>query len=91
MPVGLGWNFGGRSSAIFNFAGGASDAGDYSIGLKGKYQNEWNVALSYTGYFGDEKTFTENLTPGTASPRQLSFAQSLRDRAHVSFSVSRTF
>ena len=42
--------------------GGASDAGDYSVGLKGKYQNEWNVALSYTGYFGDEKTFTENFT-----------------------------
>jgi hypothetical protein len=91
VPIGLGWNFGGRSSAIFNFAGGASDAGDYSIGLKGKYQNEWNVALSYTGYFGDEKTFTENFTPGTGSPRQLTFAQSLRDRAHLTFSVSRTF
>jgi hypothetical protein len=91
VPIGLGWNFGGRSSAIFNFAGGASDAGDYSIGVKGKYQNEWNVALSYTGYFGDEKTFTENFTPGTGSPRQLTFAQSLRDRAHLTFSISRTF
>jgi hypothetical protein len=49
------------------------------------------VALSYTGYFGDEKTFTENFTPGTGSPRQLTFAQSLRDRAHLTFSVSRTF
>jgi hypothetical protein len=91
VPIGLGWNFGGRSSAIFNFAGGASDAGDYSIGLKGKYHNEWNVAMSYTGYFGDEKTFTENFTPGTGSPRQLSFAQSLRDRAYLTFSISRTF
>lgn len=91
VPVGLGWNFGGRSSAIFNFAGGASDAGDYSIGVKGKYQNEWNLALSYNGYFGAEKTFTENFTPGTGSPRQLTFAQSLRDRAYLAFSVSRTF
>ncbi|WP_284614958.1 DUF1302 domain-containing protein [Aquabacterium humicola] len=91
VPIGLGWNFGGRSSAIFNFAGGASDAGDYSVGVKGRYQNEWNLALAYTGYFGDEKTFTGNFTPGTGAPRQLSFAQSLRDRAHLSFSVSRTF
>src|SRR6185503_1847183 len=28
VPIGVGWNFGGRSSAISNFAGGASDAGD---------------------------------------------------------------
>ena len=91
VPIGLGWNFGGRSSAIFNFAGGASNAGDYSIGIKGKYQNAWNVALNYTDYFGKAKTFTETLVAGSGTPRQLSFAQSLRDRGYVSFSVSRTF
>jgi len=91
VPIGLGYNFGGRSSAIFNFAGGASNAGDYSIGIKGKYQNAWNVALNYTDYFGKAKTFTETLVAGSATPRELSFAQSLRDRAYVSFSVSRTF
>jgi len=91
VPISLGWNFGGRSSAIFNFAGGASNAGDYSIGVKGKYQNAWNVALTYTDYFGKAKTFTETLVAGAGSPRQLTFAQSLRDRAYVSFSLSRTF
>ncbi len=91
VPISLGVNFGGRSSAIFNFAGGASDAGDYSIGLKAKYQNAWNVALNYTDYFGKAKTFTETLVPGSGSPRQLTYAQSLKDRAHVSFTVSRTF
>jgi len=91
VPIGLGWNFGGRSSAIFNFAGGTSNAGDYSIGIKGKYQNAWNVALNYTDYFGKAKTFTETLVAGSGTPRQLSFAQSLRDRGYVSFSVSRTF
>jgi hypothetical protein len=91
VPIGLGYNFGGRSSAIFNFAGGASDAGDYSIGLKGKYQNAWNLALTYTDYFGKAKTFTETLVAGSGSPRQLTFGQSLRDRAYVSFSASRTF
>jgi len=91
VPVGVGYNFGGRSSAIFNFAGGASNAGDYSIGLKGKYQNAWNVALTYTDYFGEAKTFTETTVAGSGSPRQLSFGQTLKDRAYVAFSVSRTF
>ena len=91
VPIGLGYNFGGRSSAIANFAGGASSAGDYSIGLKGKYQNAWNVALTYTDYFGAEKTFTETTVAGAGTPRQLTFGQSLRDRAYVAFNVSRTF
>lgn len=91
VPVTLGWNFGGRSSAIFNFAGGASDAGDWSIGLKGKYQNAWNFALNYTDYFGKARTFTETLVAGSGAPRQLTFGQSLKDRAYVSFTASRTF
>jgi hypothetical protein len=91
LPMGLGWNFGGRSSAISNFAGGASNAGDYSIGVKGMYQNAWKVALTYTDYFGTAKTFTQTLSPGSGSPRELTFAQTLRDRGYVAFSVSRTF
>jgi hypothetical protein len=91
VPVGVGYNFGGRSSAIFNFAGGASEAGDYTVGLKGTYQSDWKLALTYTDYFGTAKTFTETLVPGSGSPRQLTFGQTLKDRAHVAFSVSRTF
>jgi hypothetical protein len=91
VPVALGYNFGGRSSAIFNYAGGASDAGDWSLGLKGRYQNAWNFALTYTDYFGKARTFTETRVPGSGSPRQLTFAQSLKDRSHASFTVSRTF
>jgi hypothetical protein len=91
IPIGLGYNFGGRSSAVGNFAGGTSQAGDYSIGLKGKYQNAWNFALTYSDFFGTAKTFTETLVAGTGSPRQLTFGQTLADRANVSFTVSRTF
>jgi hypothetical protein len=91
VPMGLGWNFGGRSSAVSNFAGGASDAGDWSVGLKGKYQNAWNASLTYTDYFGRAGTFTHTLVPGAASPRALTFDQTLKDRAYVAFSVSRTF
>ena len=36
VPIGVGYNFGGRSSAIGNFAGGVSDGGDWSIGVKAK-------------------------------------------------------
>lgn len=91
IPIGVGYNFGGRSSAIFNFAGGASNSGDYSIGIKGKYQGVWNLALTYSDFFGPAKTFTETLVAGTGSPRQLTFGQSLKDRANLSFTVSRTF
>jgi hypothetical protein len=91
VPIGLGYNFGGRSSAISNFAGGASNAGDYSIGLKGTYQNAWNVALNCTDYLGKAKTYTQKLVQGSGSPRELSFGQSLKDRRYVSLAVSRTF
>lgn len=91
VPISLGYNFGGRSSAIGNFAGGVSDGGDWSIGLKGRYQNAWNFSLTYSDFFGKAKTFTETLVPGSGAPRQLSFGQTLRDRAYVSFSASTTF
>ncbi|MEO6279128.1 DUF1302 domain-containing protein [Roseateles sp.] len=91
VPIGVGWNFGGRSSAIGNFAGGVADGGDWSIGVKGVYQSAWNFSLTYTDYFGKAKTFTEILVPGSGSPRQLTFGQTLRDRAYVAFSASRTF
>lgn len=89
VPVALGYNFGGRSSAIFNFAGGASKAGDLSIGVKAKYQNTWNVGVSYTTFFGAENTFT--VTDARTPTRMLSFGQTLKDRDFVSLNVSRTF
>jgi hypothetical protein len=91
VPIGLGYNFGGRSSAIGNFAGGVSKGGDWTIGLKARYQNAWNLSLTYNDFFGKAATFTETLVQGAAAPRQLSFGQTLRDRAYVAFSASRTF
>ena len=88
IPIGLGYNFGGRSSAIFNFAGGASKAGDVSAGVKGKYQ-EWNVGLNYTRFFGKANTFT--VADASTPTRMLSYGQTLKDRNYVSFTASRTF
>jgi len=91
VPIAIGYNFGGRSSSMFKFAGGVSDGGDYSIGVKGTYQNVWKVSLAYTDYFGKEGTLTETLSPGNAAPRQLSYDQSLKDRGFLAFSVSLTY
>ena len=89
IPIGLGYNFGGRSSAIFNFAGGASNAGDVTIGVKAKYQNTWNVGLTYTAFFGSENTFT--VADARTPTRMLSYGQTLKDRNFLAFNVSRTF
>jgi len=91
LPIGLGYNFGGRSSAIGNFAGGVSDGGDWTVGVKFKYQNTWNFSLTYNDYFGKAKTFTETLVQGSGAPRQLTFGQTLKDRAYLAFSASATF
>ncbi|MEO6853341.1 MAG: DUF1302 domain-containing protein [Rhodoferax sp.] len=87
LPMGLGYNFAGRSSAIMNFAGGASKAGDFNVGVKGKYR-DWNIGLTYTGYFGSESSFT---VVDPAGSRMLSYGQGLRDRSYVAFNMSRTF
>jgi len=91
LPTSVGYNFGGRSSAVFNFAGGAAKAGDYSFGVKLKYLAVWSASLVYADYFGKATTFTNTLVSGAPAPRQLSYGQSLRDRRNVSLSVQRTF
>ncbi len=88
VPMGVGYNFGGRSSAMSNFAGGASNAGDVSVGLKGKYR-DWNFGVNYTAFFGSKNTFT--VTDPSTPTRMLSYGQTLADRNYLSFTVSRTF
>ena len=88
VPMGVGWNFAGRSSAVANFNGGSSGAGDLSIGLKGVYRSVWNAGLSYVKYFGAEDTFT---VPHNSPGPHLSFMQTLADRDFISFYISRTF
>lgn len=87
LPISLGYNFSGRSSAVANFAGGASAAGDVSFGVQGKYDNVWTAQVNYTRYLGKPATFTEAIVGG----RQLTFGQTLKDRDHISLSVQRTF
>lgn len=88
FPVGLGYNFGGRSSAVTNFAGGGSKVGDLSVGVKAKFQEGWNLSLNLTTYLGSANTLT---VPDPQGTRMLSFGQSLKDRSYLAFSASRTF
>jgi hypothetical protein len=88
VPLGVGWNMAGRSSAIANFNGGSSAAGDLSIGLKGVYRTVWTIGLNYVKYFGSEETFT---VPHNDPAPHLSFDQTLADRDFISFYISRAF
>ena len=84
VPIGLGWNPRGRSSVIPLFNGGWSKGGDLSTGLSFEYDQTWKGGLTYTYYFGK---------PGGVldAAGNFSFAQSLKDRNFVAFSVQRTF
>ncbi|NRR33115.1 DUF1302 domain-containing protein [Oxalobacteraceae bacterium] len=89
MPVGLGYNIDGRSSAIFNFNGGSAHGGDFSIGVNGSYQQDWKFGVSYVRFLGAAGTFLKN-NPATNTPI-LSYAQSLKDRDYLSLNLKRAF
>jgi len=89
VPIGLGYNIDGRSSAIFNFNGGAAHGGDFNIGISGSYQQDWKFGISYVRFLGKTGTFLQN-NPATNTPI-LSYAQPLKDRNYISFNVKRAF
>lgn len=88
VPIGLGWNFMGRSSSIFNWNGGSSKGGDYSVGVKFNYQEVWQGGLSYTGFFGAADGF---LTPPNSPTPVLSFKQVYKDRNFIALTLKRAF
>jgi hypothetical protein len=83
VPVGLGYApKGSRSMALG--PGTPEGGGDINIGLNGTYLNTWILSLSYTHYYGKEQ-------PVADAKGMLTYAQSLKDRNFVAFSVRRTF
>jgi hypothetical protein len=84
-PVGIGYNFKGRSSVISLWNGGWSRAGDLSIGLAGEYLQKWKGSITYTRYLGTAGTLV-------GGPNNLyTFRQSFKDRDFISLSVQTTF
>jgi hypothetical protein len=55
VPIGLGYNFKGKSpiSAAFNNYGG-NEGGDLTVGVVGTYQQDWKLGLNATHFFGGE-------------------------------------
>jgi hypothetical protein len=88
VPIGLGYNPKGRSSAIFAFNGGVEHGGDFSIGLAGEYESTWTFGINYVKYLGKEGPF---LTPPNSNTATLSYRQALKDRDFISLNVKRTF
>lgn len=88
VPVGIGYNPKGKSSAVFAFNGGVRRGGDLSLGVTGTYQNKWEFGLNYVHYLGKADSF---LTPPNSQAATLSYRQSLKDRDFLSFNVKRTF
>jgi len=84
LPIGVGYNFYGRSSTVFKYNGGPEHGGDASIGLSFDYRRQIQGGISYTHYFGDEEPFLDEAGVQT-------FGQSLADRNFVSFNLRTTF
>jgi hypothetical protein len=88
VPIGLGYNPKGKSSAVFAFNGGVEHGGDFSIGVSGEYEQVWQFGLNAVRYIGREQSF---LIPPNSQTATLSYGQPLRDRNFVSLNVKRTF
>jgi len=87
VPMGIGYTI-GRSAAL-GPSFGPHKGGDVRLGLAVNYLNKWQFTLDYTHFIGKADL---NLTPvnGIGAPT-FSYAQSLKDRNFVSFSVRTTF
>lgn len=83
VPVGLGYApKGSRSRALG--PGTPEGGGDLSLGLNGTYLNTWIMSLSFTHYVGKGQ-------PVADANGNLTYAQSLKDRDFLAFSIRRTF
>ncbi|SCK14582.1 Protein of unknown function [Variovorax sp. HW608] len=85
VPIGVGYSpRGSRSMALGPAAWTPDGGGDVTIGLNGTYLDVWRFSLAYTHYFGSAGSFINSA--GTYS-----YAQALRDRDFIAFSLRRTF
>lgn len=92
VPIGLGYNPYGRSSAVGAFNGGASKGGDFSVGVTADIQKRVKASINYVHYFGSANALlTSNSVDPARGLLMLTGAQSLRDRNFISFSIQTTF
>jgi hypothetical protein len=85
VPIGVGWSpKGSRSMALGPGSLPPDGGGDFSLGVEGEWQGTWRFALTGTHFFGPAATFLDG-------GNFYSYAQSLRDRDFLAFSLRRTF
>ncbi|MDE2149049.1 MAG: DUF1302 family protein [Gammaproteobacteria bacterium] len=90
IPIGLGYNPFGRSSAVQNFNGGVDHGGDVTFGLGLVYKASWFFNFRFVDRFGPSGPVTE-VVSGKGPIPVLSFKQTLADRKFVSIDFSHTF
>ncbi|HEX6705823.1 MAG TPA: DUF1302 domain-containing protein [Albitalea sp.] len=93
VPIGIGYGISGRSP-IMNPGFSVYHGGDFSIGLKADYLKVWKFGLSYTGFFGDAAdggVVTPPNLPPVQGQQAFSYAQGLKDRSFISFTLQHTF
>lgn len=91
IPIGIGYTPYGRSSAVGNFNGGASQGGDVSIGADFTYQSTWNFGVNAVYYFGDGDVFLTPANPRAVPVQQLTFKQTMKGRDFIGAYVKRSF
>lgn len=84
VPIGVGYNPKGNSSVVTQFNGGVDNGGDFSIGVKGTYEQVWKFGINYINFFGSRGGALGN-------DANFTFKQSLADRDFVTLTVQRTF
>ena len=80
FPIGIGWNFQGRSPTEGSFNSGVFHGGDVSFGASFVYAGAWRGGLSYTTYISKVAVDSNGI------PNDL-----LKDRDFISFNVVRSF
>lgn len=79
IPMGIGYNIKGRSSAVGGF--GQEKGGSFNIGIAGEYLKQYNFTLAYNHFFGPSDPTSIN---GIKT-----FKQTNKDRNFIGFSISR--
>lgn len=86
VPMGLGYTLNGKSSAVAGF--GPEHGGDFSIGLSGDYEQQWQFGINYVHYLGREQPIA---VPANSPQQFLSFGQPLRDRNFLTLNIKHSF
>jgi len=88
VPIGIRYSMSGSSSVT---AWDSSGNGSFNVGLEGNYLSVWQLALTYTHYFGSAVPFIDYSPLLTGGVPIYGHGNPLADRSYVAFTIRRTF